>query len=369
MIRELSLVNFKAFGSVCFPLRPLVLFSGVNGTGKSTVMQSLGLLCQSQEEGGLDQGQWILNGSYVELGTGQDVLFEAAEDEVIAITGREDVPGHAEFRRFRSEVAYSKEADVLCGPRPREAPPAFPGEPVQYLRADRIVPATTYPKSHHVIGERRFLGAHGEFTAHFLDWHRDDAVPPRRRHAEAAGPGLFSQVTAWMQQVSPGVSLDIHNVERTDFVRLAFGFMAGTGVGGVETYRPTNVGFGLTYTLPIVVAALSAPAGSLVMVENPEAHLHPAGQVALARLAALAAADGVQVLVETHSDHILNGLRLAVKERDIAAEETGIHFFSKDKYAGNAGVEFLEVSPTGRLPAWPRGFFDQFEDSLDRLLD
>lgn len=78
---------------------------------------------------------------------------------------------------------------------------------------------------------------------------------------------------------------------------------------GGESYRAVNVGFGLSYVLPIVLALLVTKPGGLVIIENPEAHLHPRGSY-LGRLIALAAEAGVQVVVETHSDHIINGIRL-----------------------------------------------------------
>ena len=81
-----------------------------------------------------------------------------------------------------------------------------------------------------------------------------------------------------------------------------------------DRMRPTNMGFGVSYALPVITAGLLAPAGSLLVVENPEAHLHPAGQSRVGRFLAHLAASGVQVVAETHSDHVLNGVRLAAVE-------------------------------------------------------
>ena len=93
---------------------------------------------------------------------------------------------------------------------------------------------------------------------------------------------MLDQVTAWMGDISPGAFIRIEGYEEMDLMRLSFGFERADTAGDVRYYRSTNVGFGLTYTLPVLVALLSSPAGALVLLENPEAHLHPRGQSRLA---------------------------------------------------------------------------------------
>ena len=102
----------------------------------------------------------------------------------------------------------------------------------------------------------------------------------------------------------------------------------------VDFHSPVHTGFGLTQVLPIVVAALSADEGDILLVENPEVHLHPAGQALMGQFLAKVALAGVQVIVETHSDHILNGVRVAVASKQLlGANDVAIHFF------GAAGAE------------------------------
>ena len=102
------------------------------------------------------------------------------------------------------------------------------------------------------------------------------------------------------------------------------------------------------------------------MIENPEAHLHPQGQSKMAELAALAANAGVQVFVETHSDHFIDGIRIAVREGILTPEDTVFHYFERQ---GNESVVSSRVlDADGRLSEWPVGFFDQHEMNLVRLL-
>jgi hypothetical protein len=90
-------------------------------------------------------------------------------------------------------------------------------------------------------------------------------------------------------------------------------------------------GFGLTYVLPVIVLILKAKPGDFIIVENPESHLHPAGQAKIAEMYAIAANNGVQIIVETHSDHFLNGVRVATKNKVIAPDKSQIYFFEKQK--------------------------------------
>jgi predicted ATPase len=107
----------------------------------------------------------------------------------------------------------------------------------------------------------------------------------------------------------------------------------------------------------------------LLLLENPEAHLHPQGQAALGELIARCANDGIQIIVETHSDHLLNGVRLAVKKGLIANADVVLHFFSRSVETGEAFVQSPAILENGRLSNWPDGFFDQWDKDVDALLE
>ncbi|WP_328718933.1 DUF3696 domain-containing protein [Streptomyces sp. NBC_00247] len=382
MIEQLSLTNFKAFRSAEIRLAPVTLLTGLNSSGKSTVLQSLALLRQSYDSGILRstdgdtdvRGGLLLNGELVELGVGQDVLHED-------FVGHGDEPDPFITIEFLAvdqasrvwSARYAPELDVLplrhssTGSEESADLPLF-SRRFQYLKADRIVPATLYPRSHHQAIGRGFLGSRGEHTVNFLRHHAEDVVPDGPlRHPSADGNTLLSHVGAWMQELCPGISLEATEIPGVDSVRLSYGFGGTSGLNSSRRRRPTNVGFGLTYALPIVVACLSAVPGSLILLENPEAHLHPRGQSRMAALIAAAASAGAQLIVETHSDHVLDGTRLAVKQGRLAAAETAIHYFR-----GN-GTEVEIVTPSvgddGMLSEWPEGFFDETDHTLDQLLD
>lgn len=395
MIDRLTLTNFKAFQHADIPLGPLTLLTGLNSSGKSTVMQALALLYQSWMSGNPanpwhfgEENQFtlritnldgfLLNGELIRLGTGQDVLHEDFTGDEPRITlALANGP-----YRYSYTVSYEPEQNLLpmrdaLTPASEEAgaeslhpalfEPGYFRAPFQYLHADRITPAERYPRDHQVAIGRGFLGVRGEHTVNFLRHHARDEVPGGPlRHPRADSPLLLDQVAAWMGELCPGVDIEATPIESTDTVRLSYGF--GDALTATRRRRPTNVGFGLTYALPIVVACLTARPGGLVLLENPEAHLHPHGQTKMAQLAAAAAAHGAQLIVETHSDHVLNGMRLAVKQGLLAPEQAVVHYF---RSTDGSGVEVItpRIDEDGQLDQWPQGFFDELENTLVQLLD
>ncbi|WP_063844356.1 AAA family ATPase [Rhizobium ecuadorense] len=372
MFERLTLHNFKAFRDISIPLKPLTLLSGLNGSGKSTTLQALALLRQSWDTRLLMRQGLLLNGELIELGTGVDVLNDQHDDEEIGIALHDGMG-----RIFAYRVAYDPRGDLLhFVEHPKfgffsglEHQRGLFGHCFQYLRADRASPDVSFPKAYHLVSERRFLGSRGEFTAHFLSLFRDEEVDPRLRHPDEPSPGLLSQVNAWMKVFSPGVSLEVEDIPRTDAVRLDYYYGGTAGISGSNPYRSTNVGFGLTYVLPVLVACLASPPDSWLLIENPEAHLHPQGQAAMGRLMARSAATGARIIVESHSDHVLNGLRLAVKCGDIPANSIGLNFFRRGPADRQPDRDDPVVTDDGRISSWPDGFFDQWDKSLDQLLE
>ncbi len=170
MLDFIGLENFKAFEDIELSLGKLTLLSGLNGSGKSTVLQALGVLRQSFDERFLLAGELALNGDLVEIGTGRDALYQGFAKAEIALSLGETRDG--EDHVYRWLVPVELNADVLtCTSKPEQG--ALPlldlfDRGFQFLRADRITPSVTFPKSQYAVRQKRFLGARGEYTAHFL---------------------------------------------------------------------------------------------------------------------------------------------------------------------------------------------------------
>ena len=201
----------------------------------------------------------------------------------------------------------------------------------------------------------------GRFASYWYDKIVDDVVPEPRRHPAERATSMRKQLDAWLGTLFPEAQANVQMLPQALLLSLQFRL---SGIGAWR--RPANVGYGLTYVFPILVALLTVPEGEIVIIDSPEAHLHPYGQSQMGRLLAHFAAAGVQIIVETHSDHLLNGSRLAVKEGQLNHAAMQIHFFM-----GASGAQHGVVSPAidqnGRIHEWPGGFFDQSEKDLSQL--
>lgn len=376
MLERIHLENFKASRDVDARLTSLTVLAGLNSTGKSTLLQAIGALRQSYEPNGRTDGL-SLSGELVQLGKFGDLLTEGTSGDAVEITISES------GLSCRWVFGGGHDANQLQFiDAPASAPNFVTSNDFQFLQADRILPQTLYPQAPQRARDTGFLGPRGEYTADFLGMAATRQVAPARTFPRtgfglnedllnkvAPTDGLLDQVTGWLQQLSPGARLNTTPLSGTDEVLLQYRYDGRLHETTSNFYRPTNVGFGLTYSLPIVVACLAAPKGALLLLENPEAHLHPQGQAALGEMMARCAADGVQIVVETHSDHLLNGVRLAVKRRVINNGDVVLHFFSRPVETGEAFIQSPAILENGRLSNWPSGFFDQWDKEIDALLD
>ncbi len=354
MIRLLHLQNFKCFENQSLQFRPLTLLSGLNGTGKSSVLQSLLLLRQSYQQSLLPS-------------TGLALLFEGAKEDKIGLdlVLTNEIEGSWCFD-------YDREADVLSLASPPVAYSMYESslfrDNFQYLQAERLGPRRFSEMSDFLVRQHRQLGPRGEFTAHFLSVFERSNIPSRNMcHPNTNSLDLFSQVQAWIGEVCPGIRLLLTPNLDMNTISLQYFFIMGNQVS--NKYRPTNVGFGITYTLPVIVAVLSSVPDSLILIENPEAHLHPSGQAKIGSLLALAASSGIQVVVETHSDHVLNGIRLAVHDGKLSPDDVQVHFFQRKEQDGQSLVTSPQIDRDGRIDKWPDGFFDEWDKSLEALLE
>lgn len=367
MIRDLALSNFKCFESLSVDLYPLTILCGTNSTGKSSVLQSLLLLHQSYQTKRLQAGGLTLNGEFVQLGVPESILTEDAESRTIELAVGWSDATQANFR-FSLPMAERPvwSASVLPPMTTLEAKPPF--SQCGFISADRVGPRVAFAFSPELEdGDTYTVGTHGDLVAHYLAKFGPEPIPNQLlHHQSAASTRLLDELVAWLEPLAHDTQVLADLFPQLEIAALSFSFPGKHG--RTKQQRSTHVGFGLTHVLPVLTMVLSCPAGGLLLIENPEAHLHPRAQRHVAAMLAKAAAAGIQVIVETHSDHILNGARVAVKTHAIKAEDVGIHYFSTDRVSFERHVTSPRILEDGSISEWPDGFFDEWDKALDDLL-
>jgi hypothetical protein len=151
-------------------------------------------------------------------------------------------------------------------------------------------------------------------------------------------------------------------------VELKIGRLPQPARGGAhDLVNIADVGFGVSQTLPVVVALLAARPGQLVYIEQPEIHLHPRAQVAMARLLANAANRGVRVVAETHSSLLLLGVQSLIAEGELSPEKVKLHWFRRNS-EGVTEVRSADLDEAGRFGDWPEDFADVALETEHRYL-
>ncbi len=367
MISKLKIERFKCFQNQTIQFRNLTLLVGGNATGKSTVVQSLLLLRQAYLSGKLAEGELPLSGDFVTIGTARDAWYSGGGEETIKVT----IADTNESHELEYAFLYPRDDPGQYTLYTQQRPASSKGvsniftHQFTYLHAERQGPRL-YSSVSKLPHKEANVGIYGEYTFYCLaTFGREPIAIPELAHPDDTSYlDLHYQTTLWMKPVVPHLELEMLTVREADIVQ------TGVRNHGIATdyLRPTNLGFGISYALPIVVAALMSKPGGLLIVENPEAHLHPTAQSAMGKFLARVAAAGVQVIIETHSDHILNGVRVAVKHAAIVSDAVSIQFFTYGDSESGHQVIAPTMYPDGGIDKWPIGFFDQAEKDLLELL-
>lgn len=360
MLEDIYLSNFKCFEDVHIELSVLNVLSGINSMGKSTIIQSILLLRQSYEMNSIDKNLQ-LNGDMISLGTGFDILNRNSNNEEIKIAMKENSQLFEWIYKYSKDEPIQKLISKNIDLDKLKNVNIF-SDGFEYISADRVGPMRFYD-SYDYAKNRDKIGYRGEYFPIYLEKNKDEDIKNDNVIKGNEGKALIYQFQSWMSELSPGIK--VHPKENADAGIVSIGY----GTLDMED-KPINVGFGLSYTAPIVLCLLKATKGDLIILENPEAHLHPRGQRIIGELISRACAGGVQVILETHSDHILNGIRFSVKEKKIDKNDVRLNYFYQEE-KDSKGVRYCKSSPAilddGSISCWPDGFFDEWDKMLDKL--
>ena len=352
----------------------LTVITGVNGMGKSSIIQSLLLLRQSFDERYLQVDQVVqLNAELINLQNGDALRYSWADDkEIDIIIGFEN-----DIESSFTIDSASQESKLNVNVNGSDWKTNLFNSNFAYLYAERLAPQATYLKNRDMRSKSRLGSKNGDLAASLLFSlaEKGEKLPiPALKHPDAEDDFVHKNVSEWISDiVYAGVQLRAEE-ETANSIKLSYVVERGSKKGNA-TYSPLAVAFGFSYVLPVILGVLTAQPGSLLIIENPEAHLHPSAQTKMGKLLALAAQNGVQIIIETHSDHLVNGIRLMVKGlpklQKLDTDKVLLHYFNSfvvddldDRYA-----DTLKIFDDGKLDGWPTGFFDEWEKSLISLVD
>jgi len=375
MITEMQLTNFKAHKNTKLALGSLTVLVGVNGMGKSSTIQALLLLRQSYLSNESFNNGLIVNGDLIQIGkVGNLFNIEANEVDLLNISLKK---GNKNFKWSIKYEDTSKDF-VLFNRKPAKVSeiPLF-NEKFQYISSHRIAPTEKHVKNDLFVELKKQISqtkGQGELAAHFLSHNRNQEIPIELRHPNfKENPFLSDQVNAWMGEISPNINIIIRNDEIGNVITLRFRFEQENLNTYTPEFIPENVGYGISQVLPVIVAVLSAQQGSLILLENPELHLHPNGQAKLVELLAKAAQYGIQIIAETHSDHIINGIlvqckRFRTEGHGINREHVKIYYFDRSEKGHYVEAKEVFILENEKITNAPKGFFDQMRKDYRELL-
>ena len=373
MIKKIVLHNLKLHDQTEVAVRGLTVLTGMNGMGKSSVIQALLLLRQSFLMSDLESGI-NLKGDLCDVGTSGELGCQSSAEHTLKISlemeGQEDLHFVFEYPDNLYDTFLPGKDNNITGKDILEKYSLF-NTHFQYLGAFRFGPRRSYERDTSIVNTRKQISrqlGQCEYVVHFLEQYRFMPIPIPElaivEKDEDVDYTLKGQVEKWLRRLSPNINIYIEPSQE-DF-RLKYKFNR-EGAVMTEDISALNTGFGITYVLPILVSILSAGRDALIIIENPEAHLHPRGQAILMELITLAVSHGVQVIVETHSDHIINGGLVALKKGVFSKEMLSAYYFERDETKHTALAHQLEISETGKIRRPPKGFFDQIDIDLRTL--
>ena len=403
MIKKIGIRGFKALQHMDRKdVGKLTLLTGINGRGKSTFLQSLLLISQSLRSANSSLmnlcpiGDWVSLGVFKELinndndnkvvvfefetttrqeedvvltyavnsqkesigeliscvVNGEESLFEETESDInseqcCAVNGDDSLHYETELNYEQHEL--NKEEKPLSSLTYHDLTELNRLQNMYYVASDRYA-----AKGEELLNEAlrpNYIGSQGEYVLNVLS------------HCSMV---QLNQLKDAMSQILDGAYIEF----KTDSINNRISLFIDSTDNG-KNFRPVNVGYGYSYAISLLLSVILANDNDVLIIENPEAHLHPQAQARLMEyLVRVVNEKNVQCFIETHSDHIVNGLLVSLRENRIGLDDAQILFFDRKIKDDKSYIEVsnLELTKYGRVRKPPKGFCDQYGIDLRKLI-
>lgn len=346
MITSLKIENFKSIVNQEFALKPLTILTGTNSSGKSSVIQSL-----------LFYSYCVNRNLYLEeyldsFGTLKELLNFKAKKEQIKITPsisnkklpplilRDKSNQQQELKNVKF-LSFEKDLFHLCANR---------------IGQENIA------KKHKTLRS----GCNGEYLFGFYADSKNESLKNDKLLSNQDSKSLSMQVIFWLKEILE-LKLEPQTQEiDNNHIKISY----KNYELGIE-FSPFNLGAGVSYLTKILILGLSLGQDNLLIVENPEVHLHPKAISKLADFFVFLANAGIQVIIETHSEHILNKTRYAIFKEKILEQDVQIYY--REQVEGefislNINKRGKYIDKEGNITKFPKGFFDSDLDELVEMM-
>jgi predicted ATPase len=401
MLKALQLENFKSWREVNAPLAPITGFFGTNSSGKSSLLQALLLMKQSAENSDIKQVlEFGSEKSLIQLNSFQEIIWQSDTSKLLllGLAWKPKYPikktspfhkGLLEIKEihFQSSIKSVKDTilvhsfqytydNMVFAIQKKDSEIMFEKfysvfdtqNPIS--KNDYLADLQTSFET--ALSDISYLGPLRDYPKRFYSW--SGAAPS---NVGKQGENTISALLAARVGGNKvgNISLENYIAEKLKELGLIDSFRIVELGGGTNVFRVlvqrtpespevslTDVGFGVSQVLPVLVLCYYVPEGSTILLEQPELHLHPSVQSGLADIFIDAYQKrGVQIILESHSEHLLRRLQRRIAEEKILPTDVNLYFCSLEK--GESKLEALELDEYGNIHNYPKDFFgDRFEE-------
>lgn len=324
MIKNVQIKNYKCIDKANIDLKPLTIITGLNSTGKSTLLQSI-----------LMPEMLIIQRTIANLSSDFDVIkCKYIKENTVTLTVQYDddrtktssiMPSSHETIFFNDSISY--------------------GKGIYYLAANRSIgnSIVVRPFSDDRIDLSDGLGAFIVF-----EQEKTQQVEPKLRRYEDSDT-LQAQVNYWLAYIT-GQRVEMTSDKVSDEL-----MVLKYKSDGIPNILPSNLGTGVTFLAEVLITCLRAKYGNVILIENPEIHLHPAAQTKLGEFFAFVANAGIQLIIETHCEHLINRVQYAIYKQELEHDKMVILYKKKI----TEPFEMIDLNRNGMFSKeFPEGFYD-----------